>query len=106
MQRLAGKTFRVAFSDGVMKGRVFLHHFADDGSVSFGALNDGDARRMTRVESCEGARVSQDVDAVSYLGPGGYTLTLVLNHTSRTLVAFSSNERHLAIRNGTFVEEV
>ena len=101
---IRGKTFRWTFSDGPMAHRTFEHAFESDGSVTFRALDfNGDGKPM-RVEKYEVATLGADVYAASYLGPAGYTLTVVLDSRSGHLAAFASNDKGLVLQHGTFEE--
>ena len=94
---IRGKTIRWTFSDGVMKGKSFDHTFDANGSVSW-TMPDGKKGRA----EYESAPIGEDVYAVSYRVPGGYTLTTVLDFKTKKLVAFSSNDKELAMQHGTF----
>ncbi len=100
--RVRGNTFRWKFSDGPMKNRAFEHTFERGGAVKFRSLDGDDEGKMTKEKKYEAARVNSDVDAVSYLGSSGYTLTVVLNYKIKKLVAFASNEKELMLQHGTF----
>src|ERR1700730_5737843 len=99
---IRGKTIQWTFSDGPMANRTFEHSFKDDGSVSFRTLDGKGERTPTDVKKYEIATVGPDVYAASYLGPSGYTLTVVLDYRSGHLVAFASNEKGLVLQHGTF----
>ena len=100
--RVRGKTIRWTFTDGPMAKKTFEHVFEKGGAVKFRAL-DGDGKsKVTREKKYEAARVSAKVDVVAYLGSSGYTLTVVLDHATRRLVAFASNEKTLILQHGTF----
>ena len=97
---VTGKTLRFTFKDGPMAGKTFEHVFEQGGAVRF-RQGDGNA---TTVPKYEAATIGPDVSAVSYLGPSGYVLTAVLDYRTKTLVAFSSNEKTLLLQHGTFEE--
>lgn len=101
---LCGKTLTWTFRDGPMAGKVFEHTFAEDGSLTFRMLDATGDGKGTRVEKYEVASLEPDVHALSYLGPSGYTLTVVLDRRSGKLVAFASNEKGLTLQHGTFEE--
>jgi hypothetical protein len=101
---IRGKTIRWTFDDGVLANRTFEHVFGQDGSVTFRMLGGKTEAQPTRVDTCEVATLGADVDVISYLGPAGYTLTVVLDHRSGRIVASSSNEEELALQHGTFEE--
>lgn len=97
---IRGKTIRWTFRDGPMKGKTFEHIFERDGAVAFRML--GGKGKLTRVDRYEYAPVGKDVYAVSYLGPQGFTLTVVLDFRTLELVAFSSSATELGMQRGTF----
>ncbi len=100
-----GKTIRWTFTDGPMAGRTFEHVFhKEDGSLTFRVLGGKPDAAPTRVEKYESATDGADVYSVSYLGPSGYTLTVVLDYRTGNLVGFASNEKELALQHGTFEE--
>jgi hypothetical protein len=101
---IRGKTIRWTFSDGPMAKKTFEHTFGEDGSVTFRALDAKGDGAPTHVDKYEVASLEADVHAVSYLGPSGYTLTVVLDDRSGKLVAFASNEKTLMLQHGTFEE--
>jgi hypothetical protein len=101
---IRGKTIQWTFSDGPMANRTFEHSFRGDGSVSFRPLDGNSDGKPTNVKKYEIATVGPDVYAASYLGPSGYTLTVVLDYRSAQLVAFASNEKDLTLQHGTFRE--
>ncbi len=101
---IRGKTIRFTFDDGPMAKKSFDHTFNDDGSLSFKMLDDKGEGKSTRVEKYEIATVSADVTVVSYLGSGGYTLTVALDMKNKKLVAFSSNDKGVSVQRGTFTE--
>jgi hypothetical protein len=85
-----------------MKNRSFEHTFERGGAVTFRSLDGGGNGKATKEKKYEVAMVSTDVDAVSYLGSSGYTLTVALNYKTKKLVAFASNEKGLMLQHGTF----
>jgi hypothetical protein len=99
---ITGHSLRWKFSDGPMAGKSFDHTFSRNGHVSFNEVtSDPDAKPGTAGQY-QVACVAQDVFAVSYLSPSGYTLTVVLDYKTRKLVAFASNETSLTMQQGTF----
>ena len=92
---IRGKTLRFRFVDGVMANKTFEHRFAADGTVTFSAGKEAVHYEL--------APVREGIWAVSYLSKG-YTLTTVLDFDSLTLVAFSSNDKMVAVQHGTFDE--
>ncbi len=100
--RVRGKILRWTFTDGPMANKTVEHIFEKGGAVKFRIL-DGDGKgKLTRVKKYDVARVNADVYAVAYLGPSGYTLTVVLDYRTGQLVAFASNEKMLMLQHGTF----
>ena len=106
---IRGKTFSFTFEDGPMAGKSFEHRFDEDGMVTFRPVGDGkpEAGEQKAREpgvKYEVAVVRDDVCAVSYRSAAGYTLSVVLDFASKTLVAFSSNDKMLALQHGSFRE--
>jgi hypothetical protein len=106
---ISGKTLSFTFDDGPMARRTFEHRFAKNGTVTFHALGGSseagkDIPGRGPVTKYEVAPVRDDVWAVSYLSSAGYTLTVVLDLATKTLVAFSSNEKMLTLQHGSFEE--
>ena len=98
---ILGKTVRWTFSDGPTKGATFEHVFHPDGSVSWREAS-GKRGAETRARHAAVVRVSDDVQAVSYLADSGYTLTLALNVSTGQMVGFASNEQRWYPVQGTF----
>jgi hypothetical protein len=106
---IRGKTLSFTFDDGPMAGKTFEHRFADNGTVTFHALGRGSEAGTDKPDRGPGTKyeiapVRDDVWAVSYLSSAGYTLTVVLDLATKRLVAFSSNEKMLALLHGSFGE--
>ncbi len=97
---IAGKMLRFTFADGPMAGKTFEHLFEPSGAVRYRQV-DGTGEGTTE-KKYEAAPIGSDVWALSYLGSSGYTLTVVLDYSTMTLVAFSSNEKVHLIQHGTF----
>jgi hypothetical protein len=58
--------------------------------------------KPSKEKKYESVIVGQDVQAISYLGSSGYTLTAILDFQTGKLVAFASNEKELMVQHGTF----
>jgi hypothetical protein len=99
---LVGKTILWTFSEGQMANKSFLHSFANDGTVRYQMMKGDEAGPMSEPVKCELASVGQNVGVVSYRVDKGYTLTVVLDFTTKKLVAFSSNADRLDMQQGTF----
>jgi phenolic acid decarboxylase len=97
-----GKTIRWTFTDGSMADHRFEHLFHEDGTVEFRMLDGKANGKPTKVDKYEVATVGAKVFAVSYLGPAGYTLTVVLDFQTGRIVGFASNEKELSVQHGTF----
>ncbi|HET6331876.1 MAG TPA: hypothetical protein VFG30_01620 [Polyangiales bacterium] len=95
-----GATIRWSF-EGAMAGKTFEHTFSKDGTITYRMLG-GNSEEATEAKHSEIARVSDDVWAISYLGSAGYTLTVVLDFDTHTLVSFASNEKELSQQTGSF----
>ena len=101
---IRGKTLQWTFTDGPMAGRTFEHSFGNDGTVEFRMLDGQGAGKATTVKKYEVAPIGAWACAVSYLGPSGYTLTVILEFQSGRLAAFASNEKELTVQHGMFQE--
>jgi hypothetical protein len=106
---IRGKTLSFMFDDGVMSGRAFVHRFAENGTLTFHTVSGSseagrDMPGRWPSAKYEVAQVRDDVWAVSYLSSAGYTLTVVLDFATKKLVAFSSNDKTLAVQHGSFEE--
>jgi len=106
---IRGKTVRWSYEDGPTAGTRFEHTFAPDGTVTYRMLDGqkddgGGGKPSTKGENprYQVARVNDDVYAVSYLAPSGFTLTSVLDLDTGTVVSFASNEKELFVQHGTF----
>ena len=102
---LRGTSVRWSYDDGPMAGKVFEHTFADDGTVTWreGAGGGGAAKAGEPSAKYEVAPVSDSIYAVSYLAASGWTLTTVVDRSSRKIVSFASNEKSLVIQRGKLV---
>jgi hypothetical protein len=98
---IQGKTVRWTFDDGPMKKKTFEHTFDAKGRVTFRMVGE-DGGKATTVDRCEIEMLGDDVCAVSYLGPSGYTLTTVLDMRTGKLAAFASNDKTLTVQHGRF----
>ena len=107
---IGGKTLRFTFTDGQMAGKTFEHSFGADGTLAFRMVgaknerNEGEKPAAPPTIHYEVAPIREDVCAVSYLSPAGYTLTTVLDFATSKLVAFSSNDKTLGVQHGSFAE--
>lgn len=113
---IRGRTLLWTYADGPVAGKTFEHVFGADGTVRYrethGAPPSRPPTNGKRKEAApekseppiryESARVSDDVHAVSYLAPSGWTLTTVLDLRAGTMVSFASNEKSLVVQRGTF----
>ena len=105
---IRGRTIRWSYEDGPTAGTTFEHTFAADGTVTYrmldGKKDDSDGKPSAKGENprYQVARVNDDVYAVSYLAPSGFTLTSVLDLDAGTVVSFASNEKQLFVQHGTF----
>jgi hypothetical protein len=104
---IRGKTVLFTFDDGPMAKKTFAHVFGANGTVEFSMVGADAASAPKEPKKApdtkyEAAPVGGQVFAVSYLSPAGYTLTTMLDFETHRLVAFSSNEKMLAVQHGTF----
>ncbi len=99
---IRGNAYRLVFEDGPMAKRALEHVFDEGHTVTWRALS-ADASPAPHGEfEYEVATVGQNVFAVAYLGPLGYTLTTVLDFNTGKVVAFGSAEHALTTQRGTF----
>jgi hypothetical protein len=99
-----GKTVRFTWLDGPTKGKVHEHVFHEDGTVEWHDAGGAKAASGAKAERPPYAAldVADDVCAVSYLAPSGFTLTVVLNFKTRRLVGFASGGKEWHPVGGTF----
>jgi hypothetical protein len=109
---IRGKTIRFTWTDGPTKGATHEHVFHPDGTVEWRRA-DGSEKKSTpdqprkATSTQERAQyaalpVADDIYAVSYLAPSGYTLTVVLNFRDHRLVGFASGAKEWYPAEGTF----
>jgi hypothetical protein len=99
---VSGKSVVWTFDDGQMAGRTFTHTFHPDGSLEF-EMGAGGSGKSTRVDRYEVARLNDDITVVSYLSPHQYTLTVALDFSTGTMVAFSSSAERMDMQRGRFI---
>jgi phenolic acid decarboxylase len=100
---IRGKTIRLTWTDGPTKGTTHEHVFHDDGTVEWrdaaSAQKGAPAKEKPEYAA---VRVADDIYAVSYLAPSGYTLTVVLNFPEHRMVGFASSSKEWHPVQGTF----
>lgn len=101
---IRGKTIRWTYEDGPTKGTSFEHVFGRDGTVTYTMLGQQSASAAGGGErpKYEVARAGDDVYAVTYLAPSGWTLTSILDFRTRGMVSVASNEKQLFVQRGSF----
>jgi MoaF N-terminal domain len=100
---IRGKTIRLTWTDGPTKGTTHEHVFHDDGTVEWrDAANPQTGGPPKERPEYAAIRVADDIYAVSYLAPSGYTLTVVLNLRERKMVGFASSSKDWHPVQGTF----
>jgi len=100
---IRGKTIRLTWTDGPTKGTTHEHVFHDDGTVEWrDAGNPQKGGSPKERPEYAAIRVADDIYAVSYLAPSGYTLTVVLNLRERKMVGFASSSKEWHPVQGTF----
>lgn len=102
-EAVRGRTIRFTWTGGPTAGTTHEHVFGVDGRVTWRDVKSAPPADTTR-ESADYAavRVTDDVCAVSYLSPAGYTLTTVLNFGDRSIVGFASGAKEWFPVRGTF----
>jgi hypothetical protein len=100
---ISGKTIRFTWTDGPTQGTTHEHVFHEDGTVEWGAI-EGSQKGEPPKERPEYAafKVADDIYAVSYLAPSGYTLTVVLNFRDHRIAGFASGAKEWYPVQGTF----
>ena len=107
---IRGKMIRWTFTDGPMANKTFEHTFDKGGTVTWRMLDEKGQGKPSKEKETEKDKetkyeaviVGQNVQAISYLGSSGYTLTVILDFQTNKLVAFASNEKDLTVQRGTF----
>ena len=98
-----GKTIRLTWTEGPTKGATHEHVFHQDGTVEWhdpkAAPKAGTAKERPKYGA---NKVADDIYAVSYLAPSGYTLTVVLNFRDHKVVGFASGAKEWYPVQGTF----
>jgi hypothetical protein len=109
---IRGKTIRLTWTEGPTKGTTHEHVFHPDGTVEWHGI-DGPEKKSAPDQPRKGASVQEkakyaalpvadDIYAVSYLAPSGYTLTVVLNFRDHRMVGFASGAKEWYPLRGTF----
>lgn len=98
-----GKTIRLSWTEGPTKGTTHEHVFHQDGTVEWhdpkAPQKAGPAKERPKYGA---SKVADDIFAVSYLAPSGYTLTVVLNFRDHRMVGFASGAKEWYPVQGTF----
>ena len=76
---IRGKTIRFVWTEGPTKGKTHEHVFHPDGTVTWSDADASEAASPKEKPPYAANRITDDIYAVSYLAPSGYTLTVVLN---------------------------
>jgi molybdenum cofactor biosynthesis protein MoaF len=98
-----GKTIRLNWTEGPTKGTTYEHVFHPDGTVEWhDPKATQKARPATERPKYGATKVADDIYAVSYLAPSGYTLTVVLNFRDHRVVGFASGAKEWYPVQGTF----
>lgn len=94
--RVHGRTLRFTWTEGPTAGRTHEHRFHADGTVDWRSVEataaTEDASRNERPEYFA-ADVGTTASFVSYLSSSGFTLSVVLDFDTRTIVGVASNGR-------------
>jgi hypothetical protein len=101
---IRGTRMRWSWTEGPTKGKVHEHVFHQDGTVEW---RDAEAHGKPADEAervpYSAFEVTSTVFAVSYLAKkSGFTLTVVLDFTSKRLVGFASGTKDWFPLRGTF----
>ena len=97
-----GKTIRWSYDDGPVKGQIFEHTFGSDGKVAYREAGGSTAAASANEPSIPyNVEVINDhVYAISYLSTNKWTLTTIVDETSKKIVSFASNEKSLVVQHG------
>ena len=93
---LAGRTQQWRFDGGPTAGKTYEHTFRADGTVVYREVGAGDVKPAadgeggTRYASFE---VAPGMHLVSYLAASGFTLTVLVDRSTKTVHGFASNEK-------------
>lgn len=106
-ENVRGRTLRFTWKDGPTKGAIHEHVFHDDGTVEWHSSGAKDAAKAGPSGSAERVRfaderVAEGVRMVSYLSKSGFTLTVVLNFPSKSIVGVASNDKTWMPVHGSF----
>ena len=99
---IRGKTIRFVWTEGPTKGKTHEHVFHPDGTVTWSDADASEAANPKEKPPYAANRITDDIYAVSYLAPSGYTLTVVLNFGDQQLVGFASSAKDWYPVRGTF----
>jgi phenolic acid decarboxylase len=99
---LTGKTLCWTLADGPMAGKTYEHKFNADGTIEYRGVDGGVRGKPSRSRKAGTAKIEDQVFAMSYLGDSGYTLSVVLNFSTKKLVGFASNDKEWFQQHGTF----
>lgn len=100
---LRGKTVKWTMTDDdPKKVATYEHVFYDDGTVEWRALEGPFKGHSAREKAYSATAVAEHVIALSYLAASGYTLTVVLNTSSQTLIGYASGNGEWVPLKGTF----
>jgi len=109
---IRGKTIRLIWTQGPTKGSTYEHVFHEDGTVEWYGTDES-AKKPAKAQPEKAAakqeraeygavQVAENIYAVSYLAPSGYTLTVVLNFRDHRMVGFASGAKEWYPVEGTF----
>jgi hypothetical protein len=109
---IRGKTIRLTWTEGPTKGSTYEHVFHEDGTVEWHGI-DASGQKQKPAQPKDAAskperaeygtfEVADDIYAVSYLAPSGYTLSVILNFHDHHMVGFASGAKEWYPLQGTF----
>jgi hypothetical protein len=100
---IRGKTIRLNWTSGPTKGTSHEHVFHEDGTVEWYDAGKRPGTSPRDKPAYAALKAADQVYAVSYLAPSsGYTLTVVLNFQTRSVVGFASGAKDWHPVQGTF----
>lgn len=97
-----GKTMQWSWTKGPTADTTHEHTFNTDGTMTWRILDGKAAGKTGSEKEYLSARVSSDVQLVSYLAHSGFTITLALNFKDGKMVGSASNGTDWFPVEGTF----
>ncbi|MEP7156676.1 MAG: hypothetical protein ABI905_12935 [Betaproteobacteria bacterium] len=115
--QVRGKSIRLTWTDGPSRNTSQDHSFHSDGTVDWHSAGSDHAAKVTGAGGhlaghvsanvphrphYAAMKISRDVCLVSYLADSGYTLTVALNFTDKSMAGVASNGENWTPVRGKF----